>query len=59
MYPRADGQRCGLEKVSIGRADSIRETSHDESRRKIAASRLDDSSDHWIHLSLAGARGKN
>src|SRR6478672_6638989 len=33
--------------------------SRDGPRRKIAASRLDDSSDHWIHLSLAGARGIN
>ena len=57
--PRADGRRCGLEKVPIGHADSIRETSHDASRSKIIASRLDDSSDYWIHLSVAGARGIN
>ena len=39
--------------------DSTRETSHDGSRPKIIASRLDDSSDHWIHLSVAGACGRN
>ncbi len=33
--------------------------SHDGSRGKIVASRLDDSSDEWTHLSLAGARGMN